>query len=520
MSLTISLRFPTGRYAAAAWDDKERAEWPPHPARLALALIDVLHKAGNPTPLRSALIWLYQQGAPSVIIPSHENIDIQQMDGFFVPQNPSEASGIKHPRKARSFPTVLVDPEQKTLFFYWPCANPSAEQLTALDELASRLPRLGHSSSFVIASATSEIPPCGENWLELVPVTDSALPTCHRLRVPYQGLLEAAEKAYAAQARSEEMAELIRKASKSVKPDKTLKPAASPRGRHDPRHLWHGYVTALPAVMPVTAWDHRVLLLSRVDGYRPGLSSTWQILETFHKALLDRWSRNPSWGPVPQWISGHQPGSGHTAPALDNHLALFPIADVKHAHARGRIMGIGIAFPRSETAGVDPITLRLDWKKAMSALFPQGASLELANTSGDALLNLAPADPTESRRAFELARWIGPATTWASITPVVFDRHPKPHFEKDPIAWEESARKIVIAACLRIGLPTPVGVEVSLYSPIAGAPPSAAFTPPPSRPGRPARVHFHVSLTFEQKIIGPVLLGAGRFRGYGLLAPL
>jgi CRISPR-associated protein Csb2 len=55
---------------------------------------------------------------------------------------------------------------------------------------------------------------------------------------------------------------------------------------------------------------------------------------------------------------------------------------------------------------------------------------------------------------------------------------------------------------------------------LQGVPPSSAFAPPPARAGRPARVHFHVTLTFDQKIAGPVLLGAGRFRGYGLLAPI
>jgi CRISPR-associated protein Csb2 len=520
MPLTLSLRFPTGRYAAAAWDDKERAEWPPHPARLALAFIDVLHKAGNPDALRSTLVWLCQQGAPSITLPADEAIDIQRMDGFFVPQNPSEAAGPKHPRKARSFPTVFVDPEQATLFFHWPAADPDAAQLAALHDLATRLPRFGHSSSLVIAAATNDAPPSGNAWRELVPANDPTLPADHRLRVPYNGLLESAESAFAAGSRATEMADLIRKAAKSAKPDKTLKPAASPRGRHDPRHHWQGYVTALPPAMPVTVWDHRILLLARVDGQRPGLSSTWQLLETFHKTLLDRWSRDPSRGPVPAWISGHQTGHGTTAPALDNHLAFFPIADVKHDHAQGRLMGIGLAFPRPETAGNDPVTLRLDWQKAMAALFPQGAPLELANASGEARLTLAPADPTETRRAFELHRWIGPCTTWASITPVVFDRHPKPHFEKSPIAWAESARQIVSAACQRIGLPTPIAVEVSPYSPIAGVPPSAAFAPPPGRPGRPARVHFHVQLTFEQEIAGPILLGAGRFRGYGLLAPV
>jgi CRISPR-associated protein Csb2 len=521
MPLTLSLRFPTGRYAAAAWDDKERAEWPPHPARLALAFIDVLHKAGNPATLRDALVWLCQQGAPSIIVPTPAHVDIQQMDGFYVPQNPSEAGGPKHPRKPRSFPTVFLDPEQDTVFFHWPDSNPEAPQITALEDLTTRLPRYGHSSSLVIATATTMTPPSGDAWRLLEPVTEATFHADHRLRIPYANLLESAEAAYAADSRAKEMADLINKAAKSANPEKkTLKPSASPRGRHDPRHLWQGYVEALPPSLPATPWDHRVLLLARIEGPRPGLVSTWQLLETFHKTLLDRWSREPSRGPVPPWISGHQPGSGSTAPALENHLAFFPIADVNHKHAQGRLMGIGLAFPRPETAGIDAVTMRLDWQNAMTALFPQGAPLELVSPASDTKLILTPADTTEGRAAFQRTRWLGPSTQWASVTPIVLDRHPKPHFSKNPIAWQQSACQIVHEACQRIGLPAPTDIEVSSYSPLQGVPPSSAFAPPPARAGRPARVHFHVTLTFDQKIAGPVLLGAGRFRGYGLLAPI
>ncbi len=520
MPLTLSLRFPTGRYAAAAWEDRERPEWPPHPARLALALIDVLHKAGNSASLRAALSWLCHQPAPWIVVPEDKHIDVQQMEGFFVPQNPSQADGFKHPRKSRSFPSVFLDPEHPTVFFHWPDALPDDTILSGLTELATRLPRFGHSSSLVIAQVTQDAPPSNIGWRKLLPASDAISTAEYKLRVPYVRLLEAAEAAFAAESRATEMAALIGKAAKAAKPDKTLKPAASPRGRHDPRHQWQGYIEELSSAVPMTPWDHRVMLLARVGDPQPGLVSTWQTIELLHKTLLDRWSRDTDRGPVPPWISGHQPGKGKTAPARDNHLAFFPIADIQHPHAQGRLMGIGLAFPRPETAGIDPIALRLDWQKAMACLFPKGAPLELAISSGETRLILQPANPDESRKAFQLSRWIGPATRWSTVTPVVFDRHPKPDFKKDPVAWKRSCRKIILGACQRIGLPEPVHIDVSPYSEINGVPRSSAFTPPPARPGRPVRIHLHVTLSFADKVVGPVLLGAGRFRGYGLLAPL
>lgn len=520
MPITLSLRFPTGRYAAAAWDDRDHPEWPPHPARLALAFVDVLHKAGKPRTLHAALSWLGEQSPPCIVIPKDGDIDVQRMDGFFVPQNPSQADGTKHSRKSRSFPSVFLNPEHPTVFFHWPDALPDEATLAGLSELATRLPRFGHSSSLVIAEVSREAPPIGGEWRTLLPARDPLFTTDHKLRVPYAGLLEAAEAAFAAEARTTEMAALIGKAAKSAKPDKPLKPAASPRGRHDPRHQWQGYIEEVSAAVSVTPWDNRVMLLARASGPQTGLISTWLTIELLHKTLLDRWTRDPERGPVPPWISGHQPGKGKTAPARDNHLAFFPVANIHHAHAQGRIMGIGLAFPRPETAGIDPVALRLDWQKAMACLFPQGAPLELVAASGEPRMILQPANPDESRKAFQPSRWIGPASRWSTVTPVIFDRHPKPDFKKDPVAWQNSCHQIILGACQRIGLPDPKYIDVSLYSGIKGVPPSSAFAPPPARPDRPARVHLHVTLSFAEKVVGPLLLGAGRFRGYGLFAPL
>lgn len=519
MSLLLSLRFPTGRYAAAAWDDRDRPEWPPHPARLALAFVDVLHKAGNPDHLRMALDWLCELPAPEIVTPASDRIDIQRMDGYYVPQNPTQAKSVKHPRKARAFPTVLLDSEHPAIFFHWPDASPEDPVMEALCDLGSRLPRFGHSSSLVAASFSLDVPPNGDEWHRLVSCDENPLGH-HRIRVPYPGLREAAEKAYDAAGRAKEMSAMIKKAAKSKTTDKMLNPPASPRGRHDPRHQWQDYAEPSPPEADCTVWDQRVLILARVGGTRMGLSSIWQVADAFHKALLDRWSRDGARGPVPEWISGHQSGEGHT-PALDsNHLAIFPLADVGHDHhAKGHLMGIGLASPSPDTAGVDPMTLRIEWRKVMSALFPDGTPLELSPSDNTWKMLLQPADPTEQRRALKTTRWTRPATHWVSVTPVILDRHPKPHFQKNPEAWAESCRSIIRKACQRIGLPDPVEIQVSPYSTVQGAPPAPQFTPPSPRPGRPARYHIHTSLVFDRQISGPVLLGAGRFRGYGLLMP-
>lgn len=523
MPLTISLQFPAGRYVAASWGNRDEVEWPPHPARLCLALIDVLHKSGNTNQKREALGWLFRQPPPVIVIPASHLTDEKILDGIFVPQNPSAAEGIKHPRKQRSFPAVFLNPDAPAVCFHWPDSELPAELRESLSSLLNSLPRLGHSSSLVMASVSDDVPPTGPDWRKIQPLdSDETSSPEFRLRVNWDGLLESAESAFDAEGREKEMAKLIDRAVSTVKPDKPLKPAASPRGRHDPRHRWHGYAEEPDRTTHCTPWDKRILILRQTAGERMGLPSTLQITEVFHKALLDRWGRNPALGPIPSWLSGHQPGKTgeKTSPATACHLAVFPLAFVGATHATGHLLGIGIAVPRPEDIGIDPSTFRIQWRQALSALLGEEGELELSPPDNAWALRLKPDESPDPKKALLPSRWTRPSTTWTSVTPIILERHPKPHFDKDPIAWRKSCETIIGDACQRLGLPRPERIDVSPHSPLTGVPPAFAFAAPAARSGRPPRFHVHASLQFAEPIAGPLLLGAGRYRGYGLCLPL
>jgi CRISPR-associated protein Csb2 len=98
------------------------------------------------------------------------------------------------------------------------------------------------------------------------------------------------------------------------------------------------------------------------------------------------------------------------------------------------------------------------------------------------------------------------------------DRYPKSRPNRDLAA-------IVAQTCLNVGLPESaldgLRIESQQYSPIEGAPSVRAVadllaTDSPYR-GRPMR---HLSLTFTAPIRGPLVIGAGRYRGLGLCLPL
>lgn len=74
-------------------------------------------------------------------------------------------------------------------------------------------------------------------------------------------------------------------------------------------------------------------------------------------------------------------------------------------------------------------------------------------------------------------------------------------------------------ACIRIGLPEPREAIVTQVSAHPGVPPSFSF-PRLKRKDGSERRHSHAILIFNEPVCGPMLIGAGRFRGYGACRPM
>ena len=137
-------------------------------------------------------------------------------------------------------------------------------------------------------------------------------------------------------------------------------------------------------------------------------------------------------------------------------------------------------------------------------------------------------------QALQMATWTGLpdewasdtslSETWASVTPVVLDRYPKTDCKKDRVGWREEVSEIISTSCRNIGLPEPLEIDIDKTSWHLGAPRArpagGGFPLMPHRPGSPSRYQIHVWLRFERPVIGPVLIGAGRYLGYGLCKPI
>ena len=88
-------------------------------------------------------------------------------------------------KQGRTYPTII--PDESTVWFAWPGAEPSEQQRNALDGLLSRVARIGHSSTLVACRCADEAP--SPTW---APARDR---TGTRLRVPRAGLIDRLEDA-------------------------------------------------------------------------------------------------------------------------------------------------------------------------------------------------------------------------------------------------------------------------------------------------------------------------------------
>src|SRR5207248_7942432 len=92
--LALEVEFLLGRYAAADFRDRDRPEWPPHPARLFSALVAAAHGSGMGESARDALLWLEglpppqlcAEGAPAAQSPVTAYVPVNHPGEDFLPQ--------------------------------------------------------------------------------------------------------------------------------------------------------------------------------------------------------------------------------------------------------------------------------------------------------------------------------------------------------------------------------------------------------------------------------------------------
>lgn len=532
--LAIEVELLTGRYAATAHNDRRRAEWPPHPARFFSALVAALHDREKVDQTeRAALLWLEQQAAPSLWVDPESRVGRRRVQDVYVPVNdvtlgldteirsaeralqladgaskrraaekklatarsapnvvqaaPSDKAlktaiallPERRTRQMRTFPVII--PETPTFAFLWRDVN-AAEHRGALERLCARVTRLGHSSSLVRCNVVDrDISPT------LIPSDDGDT----TLRVIAVRQLERLDRAFAHR--------------RGDGNENYVLPSRPQRYRLVSK-------VATPAAHAESVFSTDWVVFERVGGSRPVSSRSTDLARALRGALLEQHGDKG----LPATLSGH----AESAPTEQPHVAFVPLPFVGHEHADGAIMGCALVLPRQLPTSNRETLLRLvaKWEKERA---DERATLTLA---GGTL------PPFRVRRVDVSAKtslspelWCRASTRFITATPIALDKNPgNLRSNRDGTARKAAleAQQSISDACLRVVGVRPASVEVSLAPLLPGAQHVRDFPPWPGRPGRTLRVRVHADIRFEERVRGPLLLGAGRYFGLGLCLPV
>ena len=536
----VEVNFLTGRYVATRHNERRQCEWPPHPTRLFSALVASWAEDGKDPAEREALEWLESQGPPAI---SASDATPRSVVSHFVPVNDTSivfrswherransiyeladqlhteltASGGEVTKKATQLQRKLakarevqsqvnspgntnpssaiemlpeqrnkqerfypsVTPEDARVVFLWRACPPQSVR-GAIDRLLQRVTRLGHSSSLVSCRVVQDPPEATHE------ISDSG----ESLRAMRRGQLIELERQFVRH--------------------RGVRPRSLP-------HIDVRYRAVDKSSRAITLREPNTaghwIVFEFTHGSRAVPTTRAVELATAMRAAIFHYSPEP----IPEELSGHRPQGDPTA---SPHVAFVPLPYIGFPHADGRLLGIAVSVPTT----VGEVARRVlycaigEWEKTAGRILrltlgSQGI-VEVSRLRGPATL-----------ASLRHAVWRRPSLRWVSATPLALPKHPGRlsggSVATRAKAWER-AESTVAATCVHVGLPEPSAVEVSLSAILVGGRASRQFPPfrQNGRDGRPVRRQLvHASLTFEEPVAGPLVLGSGRFLGLGLMRP-
>lgn len=525
MMFALGIRYLMG-WAMAASDGakKERTEWPPHPDRIFMALSAAWFETGQSEDEGEALRWLEQQQPPGIY--ASEKNDRLTVTSF-VPVNDTSIAGTNtvnsvcnnpassfskyketglsmlpeyRSRQPRAFPVAV--PHDPTIHLVWQEDLPTMHH-EPLAALCRKVTSVGHSASLV------------QIWLNKTPPAPNLVPQngvarC-RLRVFSQGRLRYLEERFNHNAVIEFL-KLDEKIKSSKGKDKKILQARQQSMFPDGRPVslrpepgrWQGYDHPKPVDMadkPHSSLFDPHLVILTLTGKQLSLPATLKVTETLRGALF---AACPD--PLPEWLTGHTPDG---TPSKKPHISFVPLPFTGSHHADGRLMGIALVLPKElDVDEVDRLLSPWLWDE-----FGEPRKIRLFDGQW---LECSAVLETRETPPHNLCTqtWVEASRQWATVTPVVLDRH----FDGAD-KWERAAESVK-DGCERIGLPRPATVLLHPVSMLEGVPRSNEF-PWITRKKDGGRMHHtHAMILFNKAVQGPIIVGAGRFRGYGFCRPL
>jgi CRISPR-associated protein Csb2 len=266
--------------------------------------------------------------------------------------------------------------------------------------------------------------------------------------------------------------------------------AAFQRGER-PRPALEVAYGALGEIRIRSPWE-QMIPLRRTHGPNLHVGHAVPVAEAVRQAIMSH---------VPDGASGSLTGHDADGTVLEKeHLAIVPLAHVQGPYADGDLLGMGLLLPSG--LGDAEYSLLIE---ALGRWLAAGGIVSIGPVQWT--MEIAQDAPQKSLRANRFHGW---SKDWASVTPVILDRHPRRSL---------TIQDVVASMCGDVGLPIPERVDVTPLSLFKGG-------------AETRRIHLgqrdylkksqftHLKLSWEREVPGPLLLGRGRYFGLGVMLPL
>lgn len=489
----ISWKYLFGRVIATDYANRKKVEWPPHPDRVFQALIAAWGERGEDEKEKAALKWIEEQDLPELVIP--KVLDHPESVSVFVPSNDIEASkgeikkdqygdkkisilpGLRK-RSERFFPSLHVG--QQECHLVWSKTIPE-DLVIPLTNICKAVQRIGHSSSFVSCRFSQTSPDVGNEHVRFKPVLEKSKRLGIPLRIPGKGRLDTLWKNHHA-------------ALKKTIPQYQAPPLANQKL----------FIKKMEEPIEVSGdFSSDILVFRSIGNKKVNLIRTHHIINALRSSFMP-WAEKEG-EDVLRLFSGHET-SGE--PIREPHIAFIPLPFVDARYADGHILGLGVLFPvkadqELRESALQAIANALDEDLKIKLTLGRMGVFEIQYDGG-----------MLKQKALRVDTWVRASCYWDSVTPFVLDRMARK--KKDLEEWTMNQ---VFEACKYQGIPEPETVKVSAIPFVEGCPTCFEY-PHIKRNDGTKRWMSHISISFRNAVSGPLVLGAGRYKGYGLFRPV
>ncbi len=442
------------------------AEWPPSWMRVFSALVSVADPGVD-----DDLLLMLEESDPPVIHAARNALMTHR--SAFVPVNATGSTKhstlVARTNSERGWARAI--PQHREVLYSWPDLSLTPDQRNRLDSLCRRVPYLGRSTSpaiFAVVDKTPEVAALDRLTPERRVSDGVTFVYATTVRCPFPGALVALREAHEAKYQRGEAG--------------------------DPWEIGLGVDYGIERERTdekISEGPYPTLVVFAIEGGQLDGRHTARVTSATRRALLARAVEH-----IPS-LHGHHGGDVV-------QVAVLGLPFVGHERADGHLVGVAIAIPDLS---------REELSVVAGALPGIGESMNI--TAGPLgvlrLRRISPLDASQGARALQPDRWTGPARTWVTALPMVFDRFLKPSMD-----IHEEIRRAVVSS----GLPAPDVLRVERRPLVAGALDLAPHDTLRRKDQKGFKPYRHVVLRFPGAVEGPVVIGSMRHYGLGLCVPV